>query len=182
MVFLARVIRSAIRLRKLWTGIPSGVRPLVCLAMAAKRALHPGQRFIGAHDGGIIQGLGRQAGSDDGDAVPGCVVSDLSGFAGKGKAGIGDGQLEVPGHLVLVEDRPDPQADFGGATQRVGLAGDGPNDRRQIMLRSPTSTTWDRPKRGFSLAIWDATVSGSPVLPSNASTATGQPSDAHSRP
>ena len=33
-VFLVRVMRSAIRVWKLWTGSPSSVRPLVCLLTA----------------------------------------------------------------------------------------------------------------------------------------------------
>src|SRR5215471_5765631 len=51
-----------------------------------------------------------------------------------------------------------------------------------IMPRSPTSTTRDRPKRSLSLSICVANVIGSAVLPSNTSTATGQPSAAHNRP
>jgi hypothetical protein len=51
-----------------------------------------------------------------------------------------------------------------------------------IMPRSPTSTTRSRPKRCFSFSICGASVVGSPVLPSNTSIATGQPSGAQSRP
>jgi hypothetical protein len=51
-----------------------------------------------------------------------------------------------------------------------------------IMPRSPTSTTRLSWKRWRSFSIWAASVVGSAVLPSNTSTATGQPSAAHSRP
>ena len=42
--------------------------------------------------------------------------------------------------------------------------------------RSPTIATWARANRSFSLATWELTVVGSPVLPLNTSTATGMPS------
>ena len=45
-----------------------------------------------------------------------------------------------------------------------------------IMPRSPTSTTSLRPKRSRIFSICEATVVGSPVLPSKTSTATGCPS------
>jgi hypothetical protein len=48
--------------------------------------------------------------------------------------------------------------------------------------RSPTITTRCSWKRCFSLSICTDNVSGSAVLPSNTSTATGQPSAAHIRP
>ena len=51
-----------------------------------------------------------------------------------------------------------------------------------IMPRSPTSTTRFSSKRPFSLSICAASVFGSAVSPSNTSTATGQPSAAHSTP
>jgi hypothetical protein len=51
-----------------------------------------------------------------------------------------------------------------------------------IIPRSPTRTTRWRPKRRLSLATWAASVLGSPVSPSNTSTAIGQPSAAHNSP
>src|SRR5271155_4409440 len=51
-----------------------------------------------------------------------------------------------------------------------------------IIPRSPTSTTRDKPKCSLSLSICVDSVIGSAVLPSNTSTATGQPSAAHNRP
>ena len=51
-----------------------------------------------------------------------------------------------------------------------------------IMPRSPTSTTWSRPKRSLSLVTWLVNVVGFAVLPSKTSIATGQPSGAQSRP
>ena len=51
-----------------------------------------------------------------------------------------------------------------------------------IMPRSPTSTTRLIPKRDFSLSIWDFSVIGSAVLPSNTSIAIGKPSRVQSKP
>jgi hypothetical protein len=51
-----------------------------------------------------------------------------------------------------------------------------------IRPRSPTSTTRFSPKRFLILAICAASVFGSPTLPSNTSTAIGQPSTAHNSP
>jgi len=51
-----------------------------------------------------------------------------------------------------------------------------------IMPRSPTSTRRSSLKRALSLATWLASVEGSPILPSNTSTATGQPSAVHMSP
>ncbi len=50
------------------------------------------------------------------------------------------------------------------------------------MPRSPTSTTRLSPKRLRILSTCAATVSGSPVEPSNTSTATGHPAAVHSNP
>src|SRR5580693_429888 len=54
--------------------------------------------------------------------------------------------------------------------------------RGVVTPRSPTITTRCSLKRCFSLSICAASVTGSAVLPSNTSTATGQPSAAHIRP
>jgi hypothetical protein len=51
-----------------------------------------------------------------------------------------------------------------------------------IMPRSPTRTMRLKPKRSLSLSTCVLSVVGSPVLPSNTSTATGQPVAEHSRP
>ena len=51
-----------------------------------------------------------------------------------------------------------------------------------IMPLSPTMAMRSMPKRVRSLATCEATVDGSEALPGNTSTATGQPSAAHSRP
>ena len=51
-----------------------------------------------------------------------------------------------------------------------------------IMPRSPTRTTWSRPKRALSLVTWLVRVVGSAVPPAKTSMATGQPSGAQSRP
>ena len=48
-----------------------------------------------------------------------------------------------------------------------------------IMPRSPTSTTRESLKRWRSFLIWDPSVLGSAVFPSNTSTATGHPARLH---
>ena len=50
------------------------------------------------------------------------------------------------------------------------------------MPRSATSATRLIPKRLRRVCTWELTVVGSAVLPAKTSMATGQPSDAHSRP
>ena len=70
---------------------------------------------------------------------------------------------------AVIQSRP---ADLTSSVMRASV----------IMPRSPTSTTWSRPKRCLSLSICGASVVGSPVLPSKTSMATGQPSGAQSRP
>ena len=59
-----------------------------------------------------------KAGAHDVDAVEGCLGSDLRGLASKAKAGVGDVEGEVLGHLVLVEHGTD--AETVSATPRSG--------------------------------------------------------------
>jgi len=47
--------------------------------------------------------------------------------------------------------------------------------------RPPTRTTFEREKRWRTVAICEASVVGSAVLPGNASTDTGHPSRSHNR-
>ena len=51
-----------------------------------------------------------------------------------------------------------------------------------IMPRSPTKATRPTPNRSRILVICAPSVIGSPRLPANTSTATGQPSSVHSSP
>ena len=51
-----------------------------------------------------------------------------------------------------------------------------------IIPLSPTSTTWDRPKRCFTFPICADNVAGSAVLPAKVSMATGIPSAVVSSP
>jgi hypothetical protein len=70
---------------------------------------------------------------------------------------------------AVIQSRP---ADLMSSVRRASV----------IMPRSPTSTTWLRPKRCLSLSICGVSVVGSPVLPSNTSMAIGQPLGAQIRP
>ena len=73
--------------------------------------------------------------------------------------------------------QPSP-AGFSTVSMRASVIMPSPD----LIRGSPMSTTRLRWKHCLSLATWLATVVGSAVLPSKTSTATGQPSPAHSRP
>jgi hypothetical protein len=99
------------------------------------------------------------------------------------------GELDEP---VLVEQRHLPRPRSSTSSMMSGErsaviqlipAGRSNSSMRAcvIMPRSPTHTTCDSPKSVLSLSSCAATVFGSPVLPSNTFTATGQPSALHSK-
>ena len=67
-----------------------------------------------------VQGVGGDGGADDVDAVQGGLGVDLAGSAGDGQGGVGDGDLEVFGHLVGVDDLADSEADLVRAGQPAG--------------------------------------------------------------
>src|SRR5664279_3845629 len=83
------------------------------------------QVFVGVHDCGRFQGAGGQAGADDVDAVQAGFGVDLVLSAGDGEGGVGDGDVEVFGHLVFADDLADPDADRVGAGQAPGRHGSG---------------------------------------------------------
>ena len=52
----------------------------------------------------------------------------------KAEGGIGDVEIEMLGHLVLVEHRADRERDLGRAAQRIALAGDRGLDAGEVAL------------------------------------------------
>jgi hypothetical protein len=68
------------------------------------------------------------------EAIERRLGGDLGGLAGEGEARVVDLEGEVLGHLVLVEDGADREADLGGAPQRRALAGDRGRDAGKLAL------------------------------------------------
>jgi hypothetical protein len=99
---------------------------------AAEGALHPGQGFVAAHGGRVVHDLEAEAGAHDIDAIRGGLGFDRVGFAREGEARIGDGQIEMFAHFMLVDHAADGQRDVRGATQRLALARGGQSDTREI--------------------------------------------------
>ena len=81
-----------------------------------------------------VGGLRRQAGADDIDAVGRRLGGNLGGLACKAEGGIGDVEIEVLGHLMLVDHLADRECDLGGAAQRIALSDDGRLDAGKVTL------------------------------------------------
>src|SRR5204863_635490 len=92
---------------------------------AAEVAFDVFKGLVGGDGAGGVEVLGGDGGADDVDPVEPGFLLDLGLIALDGEAGIGDGDLEVLGHLVLVQDLADLGADRGGAGE---LAGGDPGD------------------------------------------------------
>src|SRR5271166_1468877 len=60
-----------------------------------------------------ITGRPGRPGADDIDAVGGDLCGDLGGLAGEAEGAIGDVEIEILGHLVLVDDLTDREGDRG---------------------------------------------------------------------
>ncbi len=63
----------------------------------------------------VGEGLFGQAGAHGVEAVERGLLRDLIALSGEGEPVVGDRQLEVLGHLVLVEHGADGHADLGRA-------------------------------------------------------------------
>ena len=83
----------------------------------AKRPLDVGQRLVVAHAVGRIHLRRAQRGADDVDAVQRCLGGDGLELARTGERVLPDRQLEVLGHLVLVDDLAHAQADLVAADE-----------------------------------------------------------------
>src|SRR5213078_1127132 len=73
----------------------------------AEVAFHMGEVLVGGDGVGGLELVGGDAGADDVDAVEGRFGVDAGLAAGDGQGGVGDGHVEVFGHLVLVDDFAD---------------------------------------------------------------------------
>ena len=62
--------------------------------------------LVGGHHGGAVQFAGGDRGAQDVEPVQGGFGVDLGLPAGHGQAGIGDGEVEVLGGLVLIDHLP----------------------------------------------------------------------------
>ena len=78
----------------------------------AEGALDLGQALIGGDNGGCIERFSRDAGSQHIKTVEGRFLLDRGFVAGVSEGRIGNGQLEVLGHLALAKYGANLQADF----------------------------------------------------------------------
>jgi len=92
-------------------------------------AFDMGQVLVGGDHTGRIQGFGGHAGADHVDAVQEGLRLDLGRLPLDIQGGVGDRQIEVFGHLELVDHFADAQADLIGADQTPFAHRGG--DRRQ---------------------------------------------------
>jgi hypothetical protein len=90
--------------------------------------------LVAAHCRRVVEAFCRQAGAHDIDPVTGCLAGDLGGLAGKVEGRIGDVEIEVLGHIVLVDHFADRKGDLCGSAQRIAPAGDGGMDAGKIAL------------------------------------------------
>ena len=88
--------------------------------------------LVGGHHAGRVQLGLRDGGADDVDPVEPGLLLDLRLLPLGGEAGIGDGDVEVLGHLVLVQDLAGLLPDLGGAGQPAGRSAGG--DRGEQLL------------------------------------------------
>src|SRR6266403_297721 len=111
-------------------------------------------------------------GSDDVDAIERCLGGDAPTIAGEREARLADGQLEMLGHLALVDDSAHAQVDLVGTGE---LAGVDPildllhGDHAPIV----TITSCPMPKRSRRRVTAGIRVRLSATLPSWTDTATG---------
>jgi hypothetical protein len=70
------------------------------------------ETLVGEDDGGGREAVARQAAADHVDAVERGLGGDRLGLAREGEARIGDGELEVLGHMATVDDGAYLEADL----------------------------------------------------------------------
>jgi len=78
---------------------------------AAERAVRIRQAFVGVHDRRTAEHLCCDVGTHHVDAIERGPVVDWLAPAFDDKIGIGDGDVEVLGHLVMINDLADGDAD-----------------------------------------------------------------------
>src|SRR3984885_15986874 len=84
---------------------------------AAEGALHLAERLVATHGCRVVHHAGRQAGTHYIYAIGGGFGGDLGRLAREGEAVIGDGEMEVLAHLVLLDHGADGERDLGRPAQ-----------------------------------------------------------------
>src|SRR5208282_6923120 len=72
---------------------------------AAEGTFHLAQGLVAAHRGGVVQHVGRQAGAHYIYAIGGGFGGDLGSLARESEALVGDDEIEMLAHLVLLDHR-----------------------------------------------------------------------------
>src|SRR6516225_3708632 len=86
---------------------------------AANSPFHLGETLVGPDSGAVVEGRGREVGADHVDAVEASLGVDGILLASEREVGVGDGEREVLGHLVLADDGTGLKRNLGGASQRL---------------------------------------------------------------
>ena len=79
---------------------------------AAELAFHMGEVLVGDDGGGRVELGGGHRGAEHVDAIERGLGGDLVSPPGQGQAGVGDGHVEVLGHLELVDQFAGFEADL----------------------------------------------------------------------
>jgi hypothetical protein len=89
----------------------------------AEVAFEVGEVLVGEHHGGGVELVGGHAGAEHVDAVQPGLGGDPGLVAGDRQRIVGDGHLEVFGHLVRVDDLADLDPDLVRAVEPAGRDG-----------------------------------------------------------
>src|ERR1700730_18471204 len=102
---------------------------------AAEGSLDVGEIFIGPDGGNGVERFGLDVGTQDVDAVEQCFGIDLLGLALERQIRVGNGDVEVLGHFVMIDHRTDRECDFIPAAQCSFLAPNTGLNVKQFPLR-----------------------------------------------
>jgi hypothetical protein len=115
---------------------------------AAERALNLGQGLVRPYGACGIDLFGRQTGAQHVEAIEPGLLGDGIRLAREVERMIGDGLLEVPGHLAFAQDGTDGLADFSSPAQRIFLSCRPGLDLAQVGL--------GQRQRQIATALWRA--------------------------
>ena len=101
---------------------------------AAKRPLHPREGFVRPDRVCVGETVLGQARAHRVEPVEGGFARDLVALSGEDEPVVGNGQIEVLGHLVPAEHGADGHADLGRAAQGLALTRDAGCDPGQVAL------------------------------------------------
>src|ERR1700741_3193894 len=115
----------------------------------AERAFGIRQTFVGAHDRRAVEQAGCDVGAHDVDAIEQGLNVDRLAPALDYEIGIGDGDVEMLGHLVAIDDLADGDADGIATTQQPLGAASAGLDLAQLLLGGTQQlATFTRPLIG----------------------------------